>query len=247
MLKVILSPAKKLDLSTDTQLEKTKPIFIDKSQQINSELKEQTPSDLMKLMKLSQKLSDLNWERNQNWTKEGLVAAGFAFAGEAYKGLAIKNMSNKDIQVAQDKLYILSGLYGLLKPLDAFDAYRLEMGTKLEVNGTGNLYEFWKGSVTELINSELGEGTLVNVASGEYFKVIDKKSLKANIVNCHFKDYKDGKLKTIMVYAKKARGMMARYIVENNIENIENLKRFDYEDYAFDLNLSTETDFVFTR
>lgn len=247
MLKVILSPAKKLDITIDTDLKKSPPVFIGQAQKVHAKLKEQSPKDLMELMKLSQQLGDLNWERNQNWSSKGTVAAGFAFDGEAYRGLAIKTMSEKELRIAQDKLYILSGLYGLLKPLDSIDAYRLEMGTKFGVGATKNLYEFWKENITKQINQELGEGILVNVASDEYFKAIDKKALKATIVTCHFKDYKDEKLKTIMVYAKKARGMMARYIIEKNIEQIEDLKKFDYEGYAFDGNLSTAADFVFTR
>ncbi len=247
MLKVILSPAKKLDLTTDTSLEKTQPVFIKQAEKVNAKLKEQSPKDLMKLMKLSQKLGDLNWERNQNWRQKGSIAAGFTFDGEAYRGLGVKTLSKRQLKTAQEKLYILSGLYGLLKPLDAIDAYRLEMGTKFGVEGTKNLYEFWKENITKQINKELGEGILVNVASDEYFKAIDKKALKANIITCHFKDYKDEKLKTIMVYAKKARGMMARYIIENNIKELEDLKKFNYERYAFDSNLSTETDYVYTR
>ena len=170
MLKVILSLAKKLDFSNDTELVKTKPVFSKQSQKVNERLKKQSPQDLMTLMKLSQKLGDLNWERNQNWNVKGTIAASFVFDGEAYKGLAAKSMSKSELEIAQEKLYILSGLYGLLKPLDAIDAYRLEMGTKFSVNGTKNLYEFWKETITKQINKELGSGILVNVASDEYFK-----------------------------------------------------------------------------
>lgn len=247
MLKVILSPAKKLDLTTDVSLQKTQPVFIKEAQKVQSELKTQSPKDLMELMKLSQKLADLNWERNQNWSSKGHIAAGYAFDGEAYKGLNLKTMSDAQLQIAQEKLYILSGLYGLLKPLDTIDAYRLEMGTRFSVAKSNNLYDFWKETITEQLNKELGAGILVNVASDEYFKAIDKKKLKATIITCHFKDYKDEKLKTIMVYAKKARGMMARYIIENTIENIEGLKKFNEEGYALDANLSTENELVFTR
>ncbi len=247
MLKILLSPAKKLNFETDIVLEKTQPVFIKKAREINKELKEQSPKDLIRLMKLSQKLGDLNWERNQNWNSKGTIAAGFAFDGEAYRGLAMKEMPEKQLKTAQEKLYILSGLYGLLKPLDAIDAYRLEMGTKFGVEGTKNLYDFWKETITKQINKELGKGFLVNVASEEYFKAIDKNILQATVINCHFKDYKDEKLKTIMVYAKKARGMMARYIIENAIEEIEELKNFNCEGYAFDGNLSTEKEFIFTR
>ncbi len=247
MLNVILSPAKKLDLTTDVSLEKTQPVFIKQAKKVQSELKEQSPKDLMELMKLSQKLGDLNWERNQNWKSKGHIAAGYAFDGEAYKGLGLKSMSEEQLHVAQKKLYILSGLYGLLKPLDAIDAYRLEMGARFSVEGSTNLYDFWKETITKQLNKELGTGILVNVASNEYFKAIDKKKLKAKVITCHFKDDKDGKLKTIMVYAKKARGMMARYIIENKVNNIEDLKKFDYEGYALDANLSTEEELVFTR
>lgn len=247
MLKVILSPAKKINLTTDTNLEKTQPVFIKEAQRINTELKKQSPKNLMNLMNLSQKLGDLNWERNQNWKSEGTIAAGYAFDGEAYCGLLMKKMPKKQTETAQEKLYILSGLYGLLKPLDAINAYRLEMGTKISIEKSKNLYEFWKEMITKQINKELGKGILVNTASDEYFKVINQKKLQATVINCYFKDYKDGKLKTIVVYTKKARGMMARYIIENRIEKIENLKNFSLEGYAFDGNLSSKNDFVFTR
>lgn len=247
MLKVLLSPAKKLNLTADTALKKTSPIFIKQAQKLNAKLKNQSPKDLMKLMKLSQKLGDLNWKRNQNWNSEGNTAAGFMFDGEVYRGLLVKTMPENQLKIAQEKLYLLSGLYGVLKPLDAIEAYRLEMGTKFGVEGAHNLYEFWEEKITQQINKELGEGTLVNLASDEYSKVINRKKLKATVVTCYFKDYKDEQLKTIIVYTKKARGMMARYIVEENITRIEDLKKFNAEKYAFDSNLSTETDFVFTR
>lgn len=247
MLKAILSPAKKLNLLNEAVSEKNMPVFIKEAKKIHSVLKRQSPQDLMKLMNLSTELSDLNWHRNQQWTGEGKYSAALAFDGEVYKGLSAKQMSVEQLKTAQEKLYILSGLYGLLKPLDIIEPYRLEMGTKFAIDEKKNLYEFWQKKITEQINKELKNGILVNLASEEYFKTIDKKALKARVITCQFKDYKDGKLKTVMVYAKKTRGKMARFIVENKIENAVELKNFTYDHYAFDDNLSSETHWVFTR
>lgn len=247
MLKVILSPAKRLTFRKDETLTMSKPLFINEATQINFELKDLSVNALKDLMGISLDLANLNWQRYQEWSPQGAYAAGFCFDGEAYRGLDIRGFSPEKLKVAQEKLYILSGMYGLLKPLDAISPYRLEMGTPISINHHKNLYDFWSEKIAHQLNKELGKGVLVNVTSEEYFKVINRKKLESRVINCFFKDFKDGKLKTLVVYTKKARGAMARFIIENNIQNPEELKLFNTDHYAFDDSLSTENDFVFTR
>ena len=204
-------------------------------------------------MSISDKLADLNWQRNQErnvaeLTAENARQAIYAFNGDVYIGLDAYTLSKKQIDVLQEKLRILSGLYGLLKPLDLMQPYRLEMGTKLPVGTHKNLYEFWKTTITKSLNEELSKDELfVNLASNEYFDAIDVKKLKVPVITPEFKDYKDGKLKMISFFAKKARGMMVRYIIDTNAETIDDLKGFNYEGYAFDSNLSEGNKIVFTR
>ena len=204
-------------------------------------------------MSISDKLSELNWQRNQhrNLTEinlENARQAIYAFNGEVYIGLDSYTLSDQKMEVLQKKLRILSGLYGLLKPLDLMQPYRLEMGTKLPIGKSKNLYEFWKETITKHLNSELENGELfVNLASNEYFEAVDVKKLKVPVITPEFKDYKDGKLKTISFFAKKARGLMVRYIIDNNCETIDDLKNFNCEGYAFDQNLSLANTLVFTR
>jgi cytoplasmic iron level regulating protein YaaA (DUF328/UPF0246 family) len=204
-------------------------------------------------MDISDKLADLNWQRNQErnlaeMTVENARPAVFAFSGDVYIGLDAYSLSEDKINVLQDKLRILSGLYGLLKPLDLMQPYRLEMGTKLPVGKNKNLYEFWKPLIAKQLNAELQKEELfVNLASNEYFDAIDVKTLKVPVITPEFKDYKDGKLKMISFFAKKARGMMVRYIIDTNAETIDDLKGFNYEGYAFDANLSKGNKLVFTR
>jgi len=208
---------------------------------------------LSSLMDISDKLADLNWQRNQernldNFTPENSRQAVFAFNGDVYVGLDVYSLSEDKIILLQDKLRILSGLYGLLKPLDLMQPYRLEMGTKFSVGKNKNLYDYWKTKITKALNTELQEGELfINLASNEYFDAIDAKALKVPVITPEFKDYKDGKLKMISFFAKKARGMMVRYIIETNAETIDDLKGFNYEGYAFDENLSKGNKLVFTR
>ncbi|HUH51912.1 MAG TPA: peroxide stress protein YaaA [Flavobacterium sp.] len=252
-MKIIISPAKSLDFKTALPTSKfTESSFLAQSKKINALLKEQSPKQLSDLMSISEKLANLNYTRNQDWqlpfTPENARPAVYAFNGDVYAGLDAYSIPAAKIDVLQDKLRILSGLYGLLKPLDLIQPYRLEMGTKFPVGSSKNLYDFWRKSLTEALNKEMSsEGILVNLASKEYADAIDFKAIKATIVVPEFKDYKDGKLKIISFYAKKARGQMVRYIIDNNCESIEDLKGFDYDKYRLDQNLSKGNSLVFTR
>lgn len=252
-MKIVISPAKSLNLDKElpTQLH-TESSFLKQAETIQKTLKKLKPKQLMELMHISEKLGDLNWQRNQDWqtpfTNENARPAVFTFDGEVYTGLDVYSLPIEKLDVLQDKLRILSGLYGLLKPLDLMQAYRLEMGTSIKIGTKKNLYEFWKKTITDTLNSELeNEELFVNLASNEYFSAIDVKKLKVPVITPEFKDYKDGKLKMISFFAKKARGMMVRYIIDTNAETIDDLKGFNYEGYAFDSNLSEGNKLVFTR
>lgn len=252
-MKIVLSPAKSLNFETQLPTKAfTEPIFLKEATTIQKTLKKQSPKKLMGLMAISEKLADLNWERNQVWetpfTSENARPAIFAFDGDVYTGLDAYTLPIDKLADLQDKLRILSGLYGLLKPLDLMQAYRLEMGTSIKIGTKKNLYEFWKKTITKTLNDELKKDELfLNLASNEYFSAIDIKSLKVPVITPEFKDYKDGKLKMISFFAKKARGMMVRYIIDNKVETMDDLKGFNYEGYAFDANLSKGNTLVFTR
>jgi len=252
-MKIIISPAKSLDFESKapTKLYTTSE-FIEQSVKLNKKLKGTSRKGLSDLMKISNDLADLNYERNQNWeipfTLKNAKQAVFSFTGEVYKGLDANSITEDKLTVLQDKLRILSGLYGLLKPLDLIQPYRLEMGTKLKVGRKENLYQFWGNTLVDALNNELKKDELlVNLASNEYFKALPKKEIKATMVTPIFKDFKNGECKIIMMYAKKARGVMARYIIDNNIETIEGLKDFNINGYAFTEEMSSESEFVFTR
>lgn len=252
-MKIVLSPAKKLDLKSKyPNYDYTVPVFIDDAAKLIDVLKQKSPDEIKSLMKLSDNLANLNWERYQNWSKfhttDTARPAIFTFDGNVYQGLDIKNFNEADLFKTNDKLRILSGLYGVLRPFDLIYPYRLEMGTKLQFDGYKNLYEYWRDKITNFLNKDLKKDeVLVNLASQEYFKAIDKSKLKNPIVDIVFKDYKDGDLKTISIYAKTARGMMSRYIIQNNIDKVENLKLFNLGGYQYDDNLSNENRLVFTR
>jgi cytoplasmic iron level regulating protein YaaA (DUF328/UPF0246 family) len=252
-MKIVISPAKSLNFESQLPTKNfTEPQFLKQATTIQKTLKKQKPKQLMKLMDISEKLADLNWERNQVWetpfTSENARPAVFTFDGEVYNGLDAYTIPAEKMDDLQDKLRILSGLYGLLKPLDLMQAYRLEMGTSISIGTKKNLYEFWKKTITKTLNDELKKDELfINLASNEYFKAVDTKTLKVPVITTEFKDYKDGKLKMISFFAKKARGLMVRYIIDNNAETIEDLKGFNYEGYAFDANLSKGNTLVFTR
>ncbi len=252
-MKIVISPAKSLDFETQVPTKEfTEGVFLKEATTLSAVLKKKSPNDLSELMHISDKLGELNWQRNQDWqlpfTLENAKQAVFAFKGDVYIGLDAYTLSQEKIQQLQQKLRILSGQYGVLKPLDLMQPYRLEMGTKLKVGKSENLYQFWDAKVTNNLNLELNEDEVfVNLASNEYFKVINPKLLKVPVVTPIFKDYKNGKLKIISFYAKKARGLMVRYIIDHNIETAEDLKGFNYEGYAFDSSLSNDQELVFTR
>ena len=249
-MKILLSPAKSLDYQTKVPVMKNSTyIFQEEAALINSILQQKTPTDLGKLMHISHTLAELNWQRNQEWlsTTETRQAV-YACKGAAYLGLDAYSIPDDKITYLQNSLRILSGQYGVLKPLDLIKPYRLEMGTKLIIGQYKNLYEFWGNKITEVLNKELGAGeVVVNLASNEYYKVIKPKLLQAKIITPVFKDYKNGRYKVISFYAKKARGLMTRFAVDNTIENPDLLKNFSAEDYGFDEKLSTEVEWIFTR
>lgn len=253
-MKIVISPAKSLNFETPVTVSLSSEItFAKQAQTIDKRLKKLKPKQLATLMDISDKLAQLNWQRNQerdiaNINPNNARQAIYAFDGDVYTGLDAYTLSIQQIQVLQDKLLILSGLYGILKPLDLIQPYRLEMGTTLSVGNKKNLYEYWKDTLTKHINTVLSKDELfINLASNEYFNAIDVKKLKVPVITPEFKDYKDGKLKMISFFAKKARGLMVRYIIDTNAETVEDLKGFNYENYAFDANLSTSTKLVFTR
>ncbi|WP_430972266.1 peroxide stress protein YaaA [Sunxiuqinia rutila] len=251
---ILISPAKSLDFESKSVTDKySQPVFLKEARQINKELRKLSPNDLSQLMSISDKLGELNFERNQTWktpfTPDNAKQAILAFTGDVYQGLDASHFSERDFEVAQEKIRILSGLYGVLKPLDLIQPYRLEMGTKFGIDGGTNLYEFWQSKISQAINSELKKntGVLVNLASNEYFKAVDPKKIEGEIISPAFKDLKNGKYKIISFYAKKARGLMSRFIVQNNISNPEDLKAFDLDGYYFNNELSKGKNWVFTR
>lgn len=252
-MKIVISPAKSLDFEKPVPTDKySEGIFLKQAETIQKTLKKKKPKQLMELMDISPKLAELNWQRNQDWnlpfTKENSRQAVYAFDGDVYQGLDVYSLPIEKLDAIQEKLRILSGLYGLLKPLDLIQPYRLEMGTNLSIGKNKNLYEFWKKAIVKELNSELQKGELfINLASNEYFNAVDTKLLKVPVITPEFKDYKDGQLKMISFFAKKARGMMVRYIIDNNAETIDDLKGFNYEGYAYDANLSKGNKLVFTR
>ncbi|AEW85101.1 hypothetical protein FCOL_01260 [Flavobacterium columnare ATCC 49512] len=253
IMKIIISPAKSLDFEKKLPTDQfTQPSFLNKSEEIIKLLKQLTPNDLSNLMKISPALGELNWQRNQEFkipfTPKNARPAVYAFNGDVYQGLDAYSISEQKIDQLQNKLRILSGQYGLLKPLDLIQPYRLEMGTKLAIGNKKNLYEYWKETLTDSLNQELeSNDVFINLASHEYFSVINFKKLKVPIISPEFKDYKNGQLKIISFFAKRARGLMVRYIIDNNIETVEDLKSFNYEGYSLDASLSTDTKLVFTR
>ena len=253
-MKILISPAKSLDFDSNIDsLKCTQPVFLNKTSQINSVLKEKSPKDLMQLQGISQKLSDLNWKRNNdyvdNHNDKNSRPAVFAFNGDVYSGIDVKTLSEDKVYDLQKSLRILSGYYGVLKPLDLIQPYRLEMGTKLAVNGSENLYKFWSENITNSILDEMNsEDLLINLASNEYFEAFDKKKFDGRIISPVFKDFKNGKLKIISFYAKKARGMMVRYIVDNSVSSYNELLGFNLGNYSYNEAETSDENFpVFTR
>ncbi len=252
-MKIIISPAKSLNFEDTLPISRySQPQFLEQAEKINTVLKKKSANQLSKLMSISKNLGALNWQRNQDWhlpfTLDNARPAIYTFNGDVYQGLDVFSLPEDKIDAMQEKVRILSGLYGLLKPLDLIQAYRLEMGTKLKIRRKNNLYEIWGDTLTNALNEELGEDSfLLNLASNEYAKAINFKKVKSPVVTAQFKDYKNGQLKMIGFFAKKARGLMTRFILDQNIDQLDDVKKFDYEGYAFDHSLSTDNQFVFTR
>ena len=245
MMKILISPAKSLNLTSDIPFDRfTNPIFSKQTSVIISKLKEMSVSSLGSLLGVSEKLAKLNWNRNQNFNLSYNIESDscfrpciYTFDGDVYSGFDAYSLSTSKIKTMQNNLRILSGLYGILKPLDLIQPYRLEMGTKINLGKTNHLHEFWIDLVTDHLNSELsGDDILLNLASKEYFNAVDSNKIEAQIISPIFKDYKNGKLKIISFYAKKARGLMARYIIDNNSKNLENILGFNSAGYAFSEN-----------
>lgn len=251
----VLSPAKSLDYDTPATTDNfTQPEFLSQSESLVEILKDYTPDKLASLMKISDKLADLNVARYLSWqpkfTPENAKQAVLAFKGDVYIGLDATAIDSDGLDYAQNHLRILSGLYGILKPLDLMQPYRLEMGTKLDTDSGKNLYEFWGNSLQDKV-IELLSGhdnpVLVNLASKEYFTAIRLESLPNRVITPAFKDWKNGQYKHINFYAKKARGLMARYAIDNKIVDVDDLKGFDYEGYSYSEELSEGDNWVFTR
>jgi cytoplasmic iron level regulating protein YaaA (DUF328/UPF0246 family) len=252
-MKIIISPAKSLDFESKVPTNLyTQPRFLEQSEKLNRKLKTISKNKLSDLMKISDDLASLNYERNQTWktpfSTKNAKQAIYAFTGEVFRGIDVNSLENEKLPILQESLRILSGLYGLLKPLDLMQPYRLEMGTRLKVGSTENLYKFWDNTVAKALNEELKDDELlINLASSEYFKVISKKVLKVPMITPVFKDYKNGEYKIVMTYAKKARGLMVRYIIDHNVKTIEELKGFNTDRYRFSEEMSSESELIFTR
>ena len=238
-MKIVISPAKSLDLERELPTKRySQPKFIEQAEKLNKVLVKKKPRALSKLMGISNGLAELNWERNQNFsvpfTPANARPAIFTFNGDVYQGLDAFSIAEENYDQLQESLRILSGLYGLLKPLDLIQPYRLEMGTQLRIGRRKNLYDFWKKLVTDRLNEELTEDELfINLASNEYFGAIDEKKLKVPVITPIFKDWKNDKLKVISFFAKKARGSMVRYILDNNAKTLEDIKGFNLDEYIF--------------
>jgi len=248
---LLISPAKTLSMdSTNVVANYSLPPFQKQSKELVSHLKKLKATDLQNLMSVSAKIAELNANRFESWAipfdLSNAKQAIFAFKGDVYTGLDADTLSEAEIEFTQSKVSILSGLYGLLKPLDLMQAYRLEMGTKLATKKGKNLYEFWGTKITGELNTR-EQDLIVNLASNEYFKAVDKKTLKATVITPVFKDEKNGVLKVISFFAKKARGMMVRFMVQNRISDVNELKNFNSGGYGYSETLSTDKEWVFTR
>lgn len=249
----LISPAKTLDFDSSSFTdEATQPQFLDESAQLIDIMREYSSEDLSKMMKVSEKIADLNVERFQSWLRpfdlQNAKQAIFAFKGDVYTGLAVEAMDQNGLNYLQANLRILSGLYGLLKPLDLMQAYRLEMGTKLGHSKCQDLYQFWGSKITDQINAELTEHDyIINLASNEYFKAVKEKQLAKKLITPVFKDEKNGNYKIISFYAKKARGLMVRFAADHQVQNAQDLKKFDYNGYRFEEAESSEITWVFKR
>jgi hypothetical protein len=256
-MKILLSPAKsiKFDIEVKNSLQ-TQPVFLSESEKLVKKLKKLKPKEIKTLMKVSDDIAELNYNRFNEWhlpfTPKNSKACADIFTGAAYQGLNYPTLTEKERIEGQNRLRILSGLYGVLKPLDLIQPYRLEMGTRFEVSPKiKNLYQFWNNKINQFINNEVAKDDhqfLVNLASAEYFKAAKLKAINFPVITPIFKDRaKNGDYKVIMTYAKKARGLMTRYIIKNKINNIDDLKGFDYEDYSYFGKGKDESELVFVR
>lgn len=251
----LLSPAKSLDFdSPATDVPHTQPLFVPQSQELIELLRQKSPQEIASLMSLSDSLAGLNVARYQAWrpkfSGKNAKQAVLAFNGDVYDGLDAKTLSADDLAWAQEHVCILSGLYGVLRPLDYMQPYRLEMGTKLSNPGGKDLYQFWGSRISNYLNTRLRRDAtpvVINLASQEYFKAVDQKTLKARVVDCVFEDFKDGKYKIISFYAKRARGLMARFAATQRLRLPEQLKAFDLDGYAFEASQSSADRLVFRR
>lgn len=255
MMLMVISPAKDLAMQRKAPVDTlTQPAMLADAEQLIDVCRQLTPVDIARLMKLSDKLAGLNAARFADWqlpfTADNASPAVFAFNGDVYQGLDASSLSPDDLRYAQQHLRILSGLYGVLRPLDLMQAYRLEMGTRLKTAAGETLYAFWQDRITAQLNqqlAELGSDLLLNLASQEYFKAVRPKSLQARVLNVQFKDWKNGQYKVISFYAKKARGLMARYVIEQRIRSAEQLKAFNSAGYYYSAEGSSNNELVFLR
>ena len=251
----IISPSKNLNENPEFITEEHSiPEFLDQSEILVEKLRKYSPKKLQNLMTINPKLAELNVSRYLSWNLpfsiENANRAVLMFSGEVFNGLQAKTLKEKDLVFAQDHLRILSGLYGILKPLDLMQPYRLEMGTDISIHKKKNLYQFWGDKLTQKLNNEFEshkEKVLINLASDEYFNALNKNKLNAKIIKCMFKEEREGKLKFVTVYGKKARGLMVKFMIENRIQNHEDLKAFDLEGYYYNESYSSEDLWMFSR
>lgn len=254
---LLLSPAKKLDYDSPVRTRlHTQPLFVEQASQLINVLRQQSVEDIAQLMKLSDALAQLNVQRYAEWQPSFDLSnarqAILAFNGDVYEGLQAVDLSDKQLQWAQQHVLMLSGLYGVLRPLDLMRPYRLEMGTRLETPKGKTLYAFWGDQIASYLNECLAiqgkqDPVVVNLASEEYFKSVNQKVLKARVVQCVFQDEKNGAWKVISFHAKRARGLMARYVIDNAITDPNDLKRFNSEGYVYMATESSENQLVFRR
>ena len=252
-MKLVISPAKSLNYESELPTGfSSQNCFLNEASGLINLLRKKSTKELSDLMNISPKISAVNYERNQQWqlpfNSNNARQAIYAFSGDVYQGLDSYSIPKNKIDRLQDTVRIISGLYGILKPMDLIQPYRLEMGTKLQINKSKNLYEFWRSRVTSFLNDEMKQDEILfNLASQEYFKAIDIKVLKAKLIHIDFKEFKDGNYKTIAIFSKRARGLMTRFIVENNAQTVEDIKVFNLNRYRYDKSLSSENRLVFTR
>jgi uncharacterized protein len=254
-MKILISPAKSIgQQNLQSSIQSTEGVFLTEAESLAKKLQKFSSKKIEKLMHVSNDIASLNYERFQAWEKpvdeNDVIRPAIAqFTGEVYRGLDAESLTSQQMEFAQNHLRILSGMYGILKPMDLMYPYRLEMGTSWAITPkTKNLYQFWGTKLSKQLNREMeNEEVIVNLASAEYFKAIDKKVLKAKVITPHFKELKNGEYKIVAIFAKNARGKMARYSIENEITEAKELKKFDWDGYLFHESLSNETDWVFTR